>query len=109
MSPVKITRYTLAASAAKRWQAQYRDDYRFSDNRTAGDIRARLVALGPSPDPADVVAIAGPSWAADPWCNGCDRAVPVVVQVGQEPDYESSTANLCVDCLRAALDLAVSS
>ena len=63
----------------------------------------------PGPDPADVVAIAGPSWAADPWCNGCDRAVPVVVQVGQEPDYESSTANLCVDCLRAALDLAVSS
>ena len=28
-----------------------------------------------------------------------------VVQFGDEPDYESNTANVCADCLRKALSL----
>lgn len=38
-------------------------------------------------------------------CNGCGERVCAVVTVGEEPDYESSTTNLCKACLLAALAL----
>lgn len=36
-------------------------------------------------------------------CDGCEQDVPVAVAVGEEPDWESSTAMLCPDCARAAV------
>lgn len=38
-------------------------------------------------------------------CNECNKPSDVVVQVGEEPNYESSTASLCPTCLRRALAL----
>lgn len=35
-------------------------------------------------------------------CHGCDEWVEIAVRVGQEPDYESSTAHLCAACLAGA-------
>ncbi len=46
------------------------------------------------------------SWAAELHrCHECHREVPLVVELGEEPDYESYTAQVCPDCLRAALEL----
>ncbi len=36
-------------------------------------------------------------------CNGCGRRFPVVVEVGEERTYESSTALLCRSCLLEAV------
>jgi len=38
------------------------------------------------------------------FCHECDARVDVV-QVGQEPDYESATANVCLVCLKKAVAL----
>ena len=35
-------------------------------------------------------------------CSECNRDVDAVVQLGQEPDYESSTAWICRDCIKLA-------
>jgi hypothetical protein len=37
-------------------------------------------------------------------CDECGKEVQATIEVGQEPDYESATANLCIDCLRKALE-----
>lgn len=38
-------------------------------------------------------------------CDSCDNVVGKVVMVGQKPDYDSSTAKLCIDCARKALKM----
>jgi hypothetical protein len=53
----------------------------------------------------EVTAIIGnPSWVTLT-CDDCRKDVDAVVQAGEEPEYDSGTANLCVDCLRKALAL----
>ena len=92
------TRHTLAAGAAERWIAQYHGDRE--------GIAAAIRALGESPDPDAVDAIIGnDSWTRVPECNECKKNVAAVVQVGDEPDYESSTAWICEGCLKKALAL----
>ena len=39
-------------------------------------------------------------------CHECGRRNVSVVQLGEPPDYESQTADICIDCLRQALALA---
>ena len=66
------------------------------------------VSLG---DDASAEAIVEAQKAAGHWsdlqmvvtCDGCGQEVAEVVKVGQEPDYESSTAELCRACLLEAL------
>ena len=38
-------------------------------------------------------------------CDECGKRVLLVVQVGLEPDYDVSNANLCATCLTAAYAL----
>lgn len=44
-------------------------------------------------------------WVGVPTCNECRREVDAVVQLGEEPDIESSTAHVCFECLRKALEM----
>ena len=91
-----ITRHARAAEAAIQWESQYQGD------REGKAAAIRL--LGDSPDPDAVDAIIGnDSWTRVPDCDECKREVAAVVEIGEEPDYESATARVCVDCLRAAL------
>lgn len=57
----------------------------------------------------DVVSITGEEFRSrvgGPFlCNECGEMKDTVVQLGEEPNYESSTANVCFDCLRKALAL----
>lgn len=103
--PVKITRQSLASEAVAGWSEQFEREILGGGRATT--IHAALVALGPAPDPDAVdAAIGNGAWTRVPSCDGCGRkGLPVVVQVGEEPEYESSTVDLCGDCLRAALAL----
>ena len=38
-------------------------------------------------------------------CDNCGQCREAVVEVGEEPDYESNTASMCEECLEAALAL----
>ena len=40
-----------------------------------------------------------------PGCNECGKKSCDVVRVGEEPDYESETAYICLDCAKEALQL----
>jgi hypothetical protein len=93
-----ITRKTQAAEAADRWIAQYQRD--------RDGIAAKIKSLGGTPDPDAVDRIIGnDSWTSVDRCSECDKDSEVIVRLGQEPNYESSTAWICPACLRQALAL----
>jgi len=38
-------------------------------------------------------------------CGECETKADTLLQIGEEPDYESSTAYLCIDCTRKGMAL----
>lgn len=101
-----FTTRTRILAVADRWQAQYykrrNGEWVDADKKATWE---RLVALDKlKATTEDVVAIVGNgSWTRTA-CDECGADVDAVVQLGQEPDYESSTAMVCEACLRSALD-----
>lgn len=96
---------------AARWKAQYIDqignNWAFSDGSKAVDIYEQLLALNDDTATAqDVAAIIGNnSWAGPTACHECGQTVARTVEIGQPPDYDSHTAQVCEACLRKALVL----
>jgi hypothetical protein len=91
---------------AKRWHAQY------GAGTYGGDKRQRMVgtelaALNTETATAAEVAeiVGNGSWVSMNTCHECGAETWDAVEVGQPPDYESHTATICADCLRAALRL----
>jgi hypothetical protein len=87
---------------AKRWRAQYGayKDWKQEVTRKLDAIDDETATA------ADVAAIIGnETWAEPRTCHECGEASWDVVQVGEEPDYESATALVCVHCLRKAIAL----
>lgn len=105
------TRQTLANKAAKKWKEQYCDQegrwhpkWARLDNPFQSKYAA-LLELGGTPKPEDVNTIIGnDSWTSLK-CDECEAETDTVVIVGQPPDYESSTASICVGCINAAYHL----
>lgn len=68
--------------------------------------RDKLLLLNPDTVIQDVVddIIGNSSWTWNE-CNCCGKDSDVVIQLGQPLDYESRTANVCVECLQKALEM----
>jgi hypothetical protein len=99
-----ITRKGLAPKVAARWKDTYfkNGEWRYGEGKE--DIYLRLEALGSNPTPEEVnKAIGNSSWT-DVRCDECNKYVEEVVQVGEELDYESATANICKPCLILAME-----
>lgn len=94
---VKILRSKdLAATAADRWEKQYKDCFR--DGKHA--VLEQLRALGASPDPADVDRIIGNDSWTHTFCGECHGRHPEAV-VFEEDEYGESFA-VCLGCLSRA-------
>lgn len=99
-----ITRQSLANNVAEHWKKVYlyENEWSFIAIGSSEEIYNKLVALPKPVDPDEVDRIIGnPSWTGVT-CDNCGKTASVVT-VGQEPDYDSSTANVCQECLRNAL------
>ena len=91
-------------TVAERWKRKYG-----ADGGVRG-VEGRLLALNvESATAADVAEIIGmPGWVA-PWeCGECGVKSWDCIQLGEEPDYESATTEVCLPCLRKAVFLAAS-
>lgn len=108
-----INEKTEIESVAERWKAAYcRDgDWRDYGGSSKEAIYLRLLALPQNATAKDIASIIGnSSWAGPQQCHECgDEDAEAVVQIGQEPDYESATADICLSCLRKAVALIESS
>jgi len=105
-----ITRFNKAKRAEALWYNQYSNSTMWGSitpvsNKTKREIHEGLVALGPFPTPEQVNEIIGNTSWTDCRCDECGKSVDKVIQVGQDPDYESSTAEICVQCLKKAIKL----
>jgi hypothetical protein len=94
--------------------ANYADDYMIGDSRTrqaVGDTKKALAALNlDTCSVSDVdAAMNGTTGWADLNCDECGESVPILVRIGQEPDYEARWWDVCESCLRKSLALLVSS
>lgn len=102
-----ITRKTQANSAAARFARNYKPShnceawpvYQWGDT---GYIYQSLLELGSNPKPNDVEAILK-GWTTPGTCSECGEVQEnMLIQLGEEPDYESHTAYICVECLHKA-------
>lgn len=108
----RITRQGMANDAARRWHEQYHKNGDVPGDK--GEIYRALVALGPTPNPDNVDRVIGNgSWTSTRICGECRREgeTPQLTtddrfEVGEEPDYESSTAYLCLRHVRELAKLA---
>lgn len=109
-----ITRHQKAASAETNWYKTYSKSetlwnsvsyWPSAEGRTKREIHEQLVDLGLYPSPEDVNKVVGNTGWTDICCDECNELVEEVVQLGQEPDYESSTTNICFPCLKKAVQL----
>lgn len=100
---IKQTRTAKAAKAAERFASNYKLYNGWEIGNKWGEIYKRLIALGANPSPDAVNEVIGnDTWTACR-CDECELYVEEVIVLGEEPDYESSTASVCKECLIKAL------
>ena len=96
-----VTIRSQVRGVSDRWNQQYSSlgsDAQAEIGRQLREIDTETATA------AEIAAIIGNnSWVGPSRCHECKRFFHAVVEVGEEPDYESNTANLCVECLRRAL------
>ncbi len=93
-----ITKQILLQRLPKAWLAQY-------GRHTLGIYDALLAEGGKLTEARAAEIIGNDSWTCI-LCDECGQSVEVAVTVGQEPDYDSSTATICLACLTRAVSLA---
>lgn len=98
---------TQVKQAIQRWVAMYGLDRTYGADKRGRRVGAELMALDQdTATAADVAEIIGnSSWVRERACNECGKETWDVVEIGEPPCYESATACVCRDCLRAALRL----
>jgi len=94
---------------AQRWRKVYEPfkdkDFKYN-GKSKQQIALELDALDPNTATAkDVEDIIGNTTWTKLRCDECEQEVDAVVEVGEEPTYESSTARLCKGCLQKAVAL----
>lgn len=96
-----ITERDLIRGVAKAWDEQYGTptDPKYSETL----VSQRLHELDTEKATAqDVAAIIG----NDSWttlrCHECGKDTTTILRLGEPPDYESNTADICPTCIRQA-------
>lgn len=108
-----ITQRDLIKTVAKRWDQQYHPYVNdvplfsarngFRRDLTKKEIHEALKNLDPETCSAEEVnnIIGNSSWT-NLTCNQCQKQVKEVIELGEEPDWESNTAQICFSCLEDA-------
>ncbi len=91
------TRQTRASEAERCWREHYSHDTYLLPRAD------KLHALGKDPDPDAVDKVIGNTLWTECECDECKQSSDAIVCVGEEPDYDSSTAWLCRACVEKAL------
>ena len=100
-----ITKTEIISNLIDTYQMQYRDNRQLFGGDWTDDIIKKLKSASPLTEKKAIEIIGNNSWTRNE-CHECKKDSDVVVQLGQEPDYESSTANVCLECLNKAIVLA---
>ena len=99
-----ITRTKRASTVTKRWNETYfgNGDW-YKGGLDKQKIHKELVALGVDPKADDVDKIIGNTSWTQCKCDECNSYEEETIVIGQEPDYDSATAEVCKKCISIAL------
>ena len=97
------TKSMLISSVVSRWKMQY---YRGGQWTHSGkeEIYENLKSEEHLTEENITKIIGNSSWTKNA-CDECGKDSDKLVVIGQAPDYDSSTASICPDCLKKAIDL----
>ena len=102
-----VYRRDIIRGVRDAWNRQYADwdgSYRFPDGCTVAEIRRGLEALDlETCSVEDVKAAMGTGGWVSNQCDACGQDFPVLLEIGDEPDYEARWLDLCEGCLETAL------
>lgn len=99
-----ITKKSILKGLIKKFQKQYPTNMIFFNGSCSDNVIKSLKAEKDLTEEKANEIIGNSSWTQNK-CNECNKDVFVVVQLGEEPDYESSTVNICLNCLNKAVTL----
>ena len=91
----------VAAAAYERWKRMPTDSEYPGVHAARNKLARQVQALVKEPTYDELALILGEALLL-PSCGHCGEIAELVL-VGDEPDYESSNAEICAKCLRAAL------
>jgi hypothetical protein len=100
-----ITKKSILELLPYKYATQYPQNSQFFDGSWSDDKIKLLKAEVPLTEERANEILGNNSWTRNK-CDECNNDVYATVQLGQEPDYESATANICLDCLKKAVKLA---
>ena len=102
MGIILILKSDIVAGVPKRWAKQYE---RHSHYDKAAKTAA-LLALPPGFTAEQVNQIIGNNSWTENKCDECETDAPVLVRIGDAPDYDARWMDLCPDCIRRAAETA---
>lgn len=97
-----ITQRSLIKNIVKSWASAYPEKEWPYKQDTLYNLKKLDLNKATGKDIANIIG--NDSWTIMR-CNECNKDVKHVVQLGQEPDYESATAQICFSCLNKAVKL----
>lgn len=98
-----ITIRSQILNVSEAWDKQY-DGWPGPGKKAIGrKLRGLDKQTATAKDVADIIG--NTSWAEPQECYECEEKFDVVIEVGQKPDHDSATAQLCVGCLEKAVKL----
>ena len=79
----------------------------YGADKRGRNIGEELLALDPETATASEISkiIGNTAWCTERGCNECGTVTWDIVEIGEPPDYESATAEICIDCLKKAVQL----
>jgi hypothetical protein len=95
-----INKEDLIKNVSKNWNSQYAK----SSDIDKILISKRLQEENPQTENEISNIIGNKSWTLN-ICNECNKDSDTTIILGQEPDYDSATSNICLDCINKALRL----
>lgn len=91
-----ISKKTLIKNVARSWKSQYGND--------KNNIYKALVESKPTTELQVEQIIGNKSWTSLR-CDECQKESEIVIEIGETPDFESRTANVCIECIEKALSI----
>lgn len=99
-----ITKKRLLKELPKTWRLYYDINIVWANGNSSFEIPKLLEKEVDLTEDRAAEIIGNRSWTRNE-CDECGQDCDIVVRLGQEPDYESSTAQICLACLQVAIQL----
>ncbi len=102
-----ITKRQLIDAVANNWKKQYFRNGAWLEgiDPPSKQTYLKLEELKTGASEDQIAAIIGNRTWTQNKCNECGKDCEAVVQLGELPDYDSATANICLACLTEAMEL----